>query len=266
MSRDDGRGYWYWDNLSDEDGKKFPWQGRAWYRFNSELKLTERESWYDYRDTFRIEWHIGRLGFRLGFSLRSDYEDNAQISWHLGPFNVYLTLDSRRLQALLSKKFGSRYEREAKIYWFEKGLWWQIWGSEDDSKADPWWRRINVIHMDDLLLGKSQYICIKGKSFEQTFRFDDRDYTATLTHEDCVWKRPRWFATKKHFIDIQFTDKCPPPQFAGKGENDWDQGDDGIWGTSIATDEPSVAIHEYLAKVLERRKRYGMPDSLRGAK
>lgn len=49
----------------------------------------------------------------------------------------------------------------------------------------------------------------------------------------------------------------------GKGENSYDQDDDGIFGMGVPGTTLEEAIKGYQDAVSRDRKRYGMPDSLR---
>lgn len=266
MSRDNGKPYWHWQNLTKEENKgKFPWHGRGWLRFNSELKESNRERWWDYKETLNVEWNIGRLRLRLDFGAQADSEQTVSFAFGLGFAGIHLHLDSLRLSRWIASVTKNRsYERKFSFYWFESALWLQLWGSEfESSRSDPWWRKMHAFRFDDFFLGQTDYSKVELWSKPVSFEMDGKKYLCKATGEKCTWKRPRWFADVREYIDISFNaDMCHPPQFAGKGENSWDCGDEGIWGTSFQTNNVEDAIEQYKQCVIGYRKRYGNPSKV----
>ena len=82
-------------------------------------------------------------------------------------------------------------------------------------------------------------------------------YHGTAKIERRTWKRPLWFA----FSRVSTTIDCPRGiPFAGKGENSWDCGDDGLFGWGAEGPSIEKAIARGVESVLESRRRYGMPS------
>ena len=74
-------------------------------------------------------------------------------------------------------------------------------------------------------------------------------------------RRERWLRPKDVRRGFQIK-ALQPPQFAGKGENSWDCGDDGIYEMSTFTARNvGEAVAEYVKHVLGYRKRYGLPSA-----
>jgi hypothetical protein len=48
----------------------------------------------------------------------------------------------------------------------------------------------------------------------------------------------------------------------GKGESDWDQGDDAIFGGWMNANTPEAAVRLLMARVKNTRERYGLPNSI----
>lgn len=84
-----------------------------------------------------------------------------------------------------------------------------------------------------------------------------------------AWKLEQWQTTRERWPWAyrkrlsSWLDVPRPPQFAGKGENSWDCGDDAIYGMGTRETTPAGAIGEYVKSVLRNRERYGMPSELR---
>ena len=82
-------------------------------------------------------------------------------------------------------------------------------------------------------------------------------YHGTAKIELATWKRPLWFAKTQISTSIDCPKGIP---FAGKGENSWDCGDDGLFGWGAEGDVVEHAIAHGVEIVLTNRRRYGMPS------
>lgn len=265
MTRDNGKLYWHWQNLTKDDGRgNFPWHGRGWLNLNSVLRETRGSERYgDFQDTLNVEWNFGRPRLRLGFGVQADCEYTVSLDMGFLFGGIHLHVDSPRLAKWLEKVAKRHYDRQFSFYWYEMAFWLQLWGPEDDmwESRQRWYQKMHAFHLDDFFLGPTKYSKEVAETLPVEFLMDGRTYTAIATRETCTWKRPRWFARTRKFIDISFNpDVCHPPQFAGKGENSWDQGDDAIWATSFQTEDLDTAIDKYKQAVRGRRHRYGMPS------
>lgn len=88
---------------------------------------------------------------------------------------------------------------------------------------------------------------------------DGRRYEGTWTLERWATTRPRW--PWIYGVRLSSWIAMPnPPQFAGKGENSWDCGDDAIYGMGSKATTAAEATGEYVKAVLRYRERYGMPS------
>lgn len=87
---------------------------------------------------------------------------------------------------------------------------------------------------------------------------DGRTYPATVALEAWETRRARWPWAYRRRLSSNI-EVPAPPRFAGKGENSWDCGDDGIYGMSSSELSPASVVGQYVKRVLENRERYGMP-------
>jgi DNA (cytosine-5)-methyltransferase 1 len=113
--------------------------------------------------------------------------------------------------------------------------------------VDPWWIRGVSI---DLALVPCEVPMPEGK------------YPAVAKVERCTWKRPRWFGRTEIRAWLDIPKGIP---HAGKGENSWDCGDDGLFGIGGASIDD--AIENARRSVLRSRERYGnaSDDTMREA-
>ena len=199
-------------------------------------------------------WHFGKRScfhlqlakphFHMGFGI-GDWEntlsgDFCGIYWHFE--NPWL--------ATVLKPF---HEQDFRFYWHELGLWLQIWGGDNYDRSDPWWRKMHHLNFPDLLLGRSKYSKREIEQFDNILiPMPEGTFKATMTFEECTWKRPRWFPRVRLFTDIKVEQA---PKFPGKGENSWDQGDDSIHGMAVDGHSLPKAIGGYVEAVMEYRLR-----------
>ena len=123
------------------------------------------------------------------------------------------------------------------------------------------WKREYAIQFEDLIFGR--FRCRQEDVSKPTpikIPMPEGNYDAVIWHGRRVWTWARFRKPKvREYTEIELT---APPKFSGKGENDWDQDDDGIFATSfngfLTADE---AAHEYRELVLKERRKYGEPSS-----
>jgi hypothetical protein len=87
-------------------------------------------------------------------------------------------------------------------------------------------------------------------------------YAAKMKKTRSVWKRPRlpWNSFDRLDADIRIEGGIP---FQGKGENDYDCGDDGLWGTGCTGHNEAHAVAVVVESVLNSRKKYGTTGAVR---
>ena len=122
---------------------------------------------------------------------------------------------------------------------------------------DPWWRKDVVLHVVDWLIGRSRCETIKGETREVVVPMPEGSYRATAQHETRIWRR-RWYwpSLRRDSVTLDIPKGIP---FAGKGENSWDCGDDGLFGIGGDTMEDAVA--NAVRSVLRSRRKYGLDSN-----
>lgn len=215
--------------------------------------------WHGCRETNRL-WirfraatlalELGRPKFSIGLSVNDDWErtlagDFCGFYWHLDWYPI------RKLLPISDGSFS--------FYWHEAALWLAFWGDDYcSSSKDPWWRKTHVLHFLDVIFGKQEYSSVNIQKFEHVvIPMPEANYLATMTFSESTRKRPRLKAVKQQWTDIDIEGEAP--KFPGKGENSWDCGDDGIYGTSVKGHSIPKAIAYYVQRVAEmREKRQGI--------
>lgn len=130
---------------------------------------------------------------------------------------------------------------------------WEKWG--EWNSADPWWVRGVSFDVADFALGRTKFNreVLRG-DIPIKIPMPEGVYSAVARVERCTWKRPRWFAKARVSVNVDIPKGIP---FAGKGENSWDCGDDGLFGYGSEGESIEKAIGKGVTSVLESRRRNG---------
>lgn len=234
---------------------------------------------------FRSFWHWSRegRGLRAWWHLGSRSCAHAQFVWWgsfchasvevndeswklsiaLPPFAIWLVFDGfglwkpRRLSAWQGRETWLTDEREARICIHDWTVRLTPWGRLNEWRADdPWWVR-GVSFDLHRLLGRERYAIETLRSSPVVIPMPEGVYCGTANVRRQTWKRPLWFR-RTHVSTEIVADRCVP--HAGKGENSWDCGDDGLVSCSVAGEDVGTAVGHFVGCVLSRRQRYGMPS------
>ena len=149
--------------------------------------------------------------------------------------------------------------REISLRIHDWAIWWMLWMNDDTWRStDPKWRH-GSFHFNDALLGHSGYICENiSTPIESYVRMLEGDYPVVLQRQRQTWWRPRWPWWPLRVVRESWDMRCDIGiPFPGKGENAWDCGDDGLFGTAFAVETPEEACAKFRDCVVEYRKRYG---------
>lgn len=240
--------HFHWQNLTDGKRRGF-WNGRCW--------LQADYSRYNGHPEVRFEWLHGKRVHHPGLSLHLGGGDTqAEIALHICIAYVlswWLVFDAY-------PHFQRKDEREIGVSWFDGSLWISLWNNPNKwNRRDPWWQHISI-DVPRLLFGPFTYTSTRLEEGESVARYAEPTiYKVKWVKTLDVWKRPRWFAKRviRFHLDME-----PPIPIPGKGESDWDLGEDAIWSLTLAADAVGEALH-YLDRDVERiRRRYGGTDWL----
>lgn len=195
------------------------------------------------------------LGWGLGLTARGSHErKRATLHIHLIYVAAWLSIPWpwRDLGGDV-RKWGIEIHHRA--------LWWS-WGEPENSwsRSDPWWRRFSFYPVD-FLLGKMRCDVVTGERREALVPMPEGSYPCVLTKKTRTWsraRRPFWSRSRVEW-DIQIDGGIP---FMGKGEDSWNCGPDGLWGTGGSS--PENAIANAVESVLRSRGRHGETPETQG--
>ena len=182
------------------------------------------------------EWRLMR---GCGFGMSAGF---LSVGLRAGIFSFYL-----HAREGYERTFGIRFSDG--IIWIEHPWVRQMeWRS-----ADPWWKKTITLHVADWLLGRMKCDVTTGQPRTVYVPLPEGSYRATATPETYIWRR-RFYVPLRRRDSVKLEIEGGIP-YAGKGENSWDCGDDGLWGIGGETIED--AIGNAVSAVLRNRKRYG---------
>lgn len=131
------------------------------------------------------------------------------------------------------------------------GAFWSI-GEHMQSEG----KRRFYTFWPDRIFGRPEHHCEKvGEPVQAIACFPEGQYTLTLQREIRTWTRKRWpWPYWRKSVDITLE---RPPEFQGKGESDYDQGPDAIYGMSSEGHSYEDAVAAYVKAVLRERAKRG---------
>ena len=168
--------------------------------------------------------------------------------------------------------------REYGFYFYNWAFVWHWHKKVNESGGkQPWYRDI-YFHIDDFFLGKTEYFTRDLTDVENVkFKLGGKEFTMnSIKWMDATWFRRRipiaLYAQRMVKVDMKI-DK--PPMRAGKGENSWDCGDDGTFGSHgpwrhvrptwmNRAEIAKLAVEDYVKSVLKDAKKYGRGDGEQG--
>lgn len=226
---------------------------------------------------FRFWWHAGNRSVfcvEMAF-LRShchasiETGDSWKISAAIPGIALWLTFEGfglwhpqRKCIATWdgNREFWLNDQRECRIDCHDWTIHVVPWGkSMEWCKADPWWVRGLSFDVKRFVLGRTHHstITLKDK-IPLAIPMPEGTYPATAKIVQATWRRSRWLPSTRTYVQVDVPKGIP---FAGKGENSWDCGDDGLFGYSVEGTSLEHAIAHGVESVLKSRRRYGKPSN-----
>lgn len=197
---------------------------------------------------------------RFGCSIGSD-DDGWNVSVRVPPFALYLSLEglplwqpiARIYEAPDGRKLPIPDRRECEFTIHDWTIRFTPWGRWGEWRAkDPWWIRGVSIDLKDIVLGRITYEAEELALVPCRVPMPEGNYSAVAKVQRVTRGRTRWFKRTGQEVDLQIPKGIP---FAGKGENSWDCGDDGLFG--IGGDSIDGAIRNAQQAVTRARERHG---------
>lgn len=266
---------WYWNfqGLSRKEGDRslFP-HGRGWLFFRSGFHIGLEWSFKDTRS----------LGISFSFASEEDDLDFSIKIPYL--FALYFSAEKvpglHRLFYRIRRGFGykSSIEIRSDSIWVHV-LYNEPWGASRLFRWLPnWlssWQAFGkdggfgfyfCFHFWDMLFGRRQYseeligepvilpVSIHPDSFLGI------EYQARVQMKRATWKRSRWPRAESILrAEIECLTPIPIP---GKGESEWDQGDDATFEFITPARSPEEGVGSLIRSIHNRRREYGLPDSI----
>jgi hypothetical protein len=240
--------HFHWSNeaerrtdINGHTPKSWPYHGQAW------LHLKERLS-------FSTEWDLWSKFCGLSFRLNQG-EPELQIHAALPPVALWLTMETPWVYKL-GKLLKLGYEnREISLSLYEDTVRWTIWQDGHSwSSRTPWYRQ-GHINLPDFLFGSAKFERRILQREEVVVPLPEANYEAIVELNEATWKRPRWpFAKRRRGANVEIVKPLPTP---GRGESDYDIGEDAIFSLSCRADTVAEAIGKAVTSALESRHRYG---------
>jgi len=172
--------------------------------------------------------------------------------WALPPVSFWLTLPLKR--GLFSEKVMRTFEFEfAELRVFDWTLWWKFWCGEGWFKhRAPKWRE-GCFHFRDFVIGSTKYVDGKEAPIKVLIPMPEGPYEATVEMGEDRWERARWFTERIRRAKIDVPQGIP---HEGKGESEWNCGEDRTYGLSCTAETVEEAIAKLVQSVLRDRRRY----------
>lgn len=189
------------------------------------------------------EWCVlyhPRFGLRIGKG--EDQGLTASVSLLL--FSLYLRWSCR-----------VRRSRELSLSVYDSVVWLKLWKDPDGDwrSYDPWWRKsVIALHVVDWILGEWKHESTDRDLGDVLVPMPEGCYVAQAKETKRVWRRRFGIINRRTDVSLTFEVGIP---CAGKGENSWDCGDDGLYGCGGDTLEK--AIGNAVASSLASRRKHG---------
>ena len=221
----------FWSARGTGKAKGFPWTGSAAVDV-------------DGRTGTRIEWELGKAS--LGAYAHLGDESGLAVHFAVPLVSLFADLPLRRFT-----KLEERVLFDVRL--IEDRLHWKFGGKDGTwNSSIPRWRE-GGLSLRNALLGKPAYA--KGKSDVHRVKIPMPEgcYDATIEVSDDVWTRSRWLPRRARMMRINVPLGIP---HQGKGENDYDLGEDALFGWGGPCPTIEEAIGRTVTDALHFRQRY----------
>jgi hypothetical protein len=227
-------------------------------RFHSQNLTDDRlPLWRDGRawlGNWGVQWGIFR--WHSWFSIQASkggYEGN-RLAAHVAVPWFHLFVHRSCARRFRDSQWGA--------YWYHGSLALLLGASEDrDWKGwRGWHKRPVYLPVKHWVTGKPVCETVKGEPIDVLVPMPEGCYPAVVTPETRTWTYRFGYQVSRTDYWLEVTHRGGIPH-AGKGENSYDCGDDGLCG--IGGDSVEHVIGRAVARVLKSRRRYGNAGCLR---
>ena len=212
------------------------------YNWFQNLKNKKHRRWFHFRGALGSSWDKQWLRYEIcqGLAVKAQLEDDeGHVQIILGTLLASLYLTFPRLNTpkwLKDRRYG--------FYIFD---WTFVffWGGfiNENRAKDPWYYNYHM-NLKDAILGERVHFERSGMESYEPFAFEFRGKRYVMDKIEI--KLGHWFRTRIPMAlycekAMMMSLECKnPPLRAGKGESDWDCGDDGSYGLHMRYDGPEL--------------------------
>lgn len=194
-----------------------------------------------------IRLEVGNAAHWVARLIRTDEDVTISVG---GPgLSFHLSVDGPGCESDAARSIG--------VSLMDGHLSWSLWSNPDHwVQGTPAWRD-GGCELADCFLGQRsvEYEVLDHKTV--WIPMVERAYQAIAVVKDHRTKWPLWpWAKVVRIVNIDMCDGEPIP-IPGKGENSYDQGDDAMWGMSVAAPSIEAAIGKVVTSILETRRQRG---------
>lgn len=164
--------------------------------------------------------------------------------------------DSRQ-HPFIARTYWSTNGRNIGIRYFDGSLWIDFWNDPMEHRSvDPKWWHISI-NIPDLIFGRTAYD--ESRTVEEArvvVPMPEGGYAAKVRIYEAVWRRKRWPFVWRKLLRADITMDTPIP-FPGKGESEYDCGEDATHSMTCCADTPLKAAMVMSESVMRSRIKYG---------
>lgn len=195
-------------------------------------------------------------GPSLAATIEFDF-DNGALKFRLSPLlcSFYFAIE----QVLTYKP--DRGKRMLGFSWFREYIWIYCWSERDSSSSsDPWWKNI-TINLERTFLGKWEFRKELISKVDTVLALPEATYPVHMEFYRCTRYYTRFSYTTKPYTmsEMKMEKGIKVP---GKGESEWNCGDDATFGLWCQADSVPKALSKLLETIVEDRMRYGSGISM----
>jgi hypothetical protein len=203
-----------------------------------------------------IETHL--LSGSFGASVEADPGGEGDLKFFLGliVLSLYVHISARWIAKLIRSYIKDYEDRSTGFRIFSGSIWWEVWHTTDSwSSRTPRWRHGNWDPMDSFF-GRVKHredeivTCVTT-----VIPMPEGSYPCKVTIKRESFGRPRlpW----RHRVTRAHVDCQTPVPYPGKGESEYDCGDDALYSMVTSASTVEQAIARAVESVLGRRRQYG---------
>ncbi len=131
---------------------------------------------------------------------------------------------------------------------------WHDWKGLYSGGLHWYWSYVNAI------FGRREHKAEVLSKWTAVVPMPEGGYQAQIELKRAEWRRPRWPIVKREvYANVKFETPVP---IEGKGESEWDCGEDAIYEMGVKASTVAEAVGAAVTRVFDRRMRHGTPPRL----